>query len=188
MKNLSTAGMMLGASLAAGCDGAEGRIDVGHDLNADISPAECYNDITNGVISLRDQEEVVVNPHDDDAYITSDGEFNDKLRAVKEELINNLVVLAAIGNLDGYSSTSGVASTVTGTIEEDFGNGSIETESTDLYAKVDFGRTTSLSDVQIDMAVTDPTCTKLYSDVFHYDVENQQGQNDEEPFYVVSEE
>lgn len=171
MKKLSA--LALGASLAGGCqlDGlGDGRLSVGQDLDASITPTECFDNITDGRISLKDQEEGVVNSHENDATVSSGGRFDDVFRATREDLIKNFVFLAAIGNLDEESNTLDIASSVTGTVEEDFGNGTISAESATLYASADFGGVPSLANTEIDLVVTDPTCSKLYSDIFRYDV------------------
>ena len=59
---------------------------------------------------------------------------------------------------------------MTGVCEQGFGNGEISRETSELFVTADFGGIPSVTDVEIDLVATDPTCTKLYSDVFRYEV------------------
>lgn len=187
MKNLSTAGVMLGASLAAGC---EGNMDVGHALDGRISEKQCYENLTDHTRSIESQTDVVSNPDNNDAYVTQYGEFHDTLRIIKEGV--DIVVIAAIGRLDKETNSLDIASTATGIVEQDFGNGSTSDSSDELFVTLDFTDEASLDNTRIDVLATDPTCNMNYNkdgDVFNYDIEDQRGQNDEDPFYqVVSEE
>lgn len=162
--------LALGLALEAGC---ADTVNAGHELDRGISSDQCFDNITDNRISLQDQDRVVVNPHDDDAYLEANGEFHEELRLVQEGV--DVVLLAAVGNLDGESNTLDIAQTATGTVEEEFGNGSIDRETTQLFTTVDFGDVPSLVDTEIDLVATDPSCTKLYSDVFRYEVSDDYG-------------
>lgn len=156
------------AAGAAGCK--DNEIDVGGELDRGISTEECFQDITNGRIDLGDQVDAVVPLRDYSAELSDEGIFRDAFLAVREDLINNLVFLAAIANIDGESTTLDFGEYLTGTVSEDFGNGDISTESTTLYFTADFGNVPSLDDTEIDLLVTDPSCSKLYGGVFTYDI------------------
>ncbi len=177
-------GLMLATVVGAEATGC--AVD-GVGLNPGITAEECFNNITNGKVSLANQEEVVTNPKSNDAYADSDGEFHDTLKLQRKEYLDSLVVLAAIGNLDGSSSTSELGTATTGTFVEEFGNGSVKGETTNLRTTVDFGAIPSLAETQIDMLVTSPDCEELYSDVFHYEIEDRSGSDDDKPFYIVEE-
>ncbi len=174
-------------ALEAGC--AEGRIDVGHDLNSDISATQCFKNLTTRTRDAEDQTDVVSNPDRNDAYMYSDGEFHDELKLLREGV--DVVVLAAIGNLDEETNTLDIASTVTGIVEQEFGNATTSDSSDELFVTFDF-IAPSLDMTRIDVLATDPTCTMNYNkngDVFNYYIEDQRGEDDEKPFYqVVSEE
>lgn len=156
-------------ALEAGC--VEGRIDVGHDLNEGISPEQCMRNITRDTISLENQERVVINPSRGGSSIDSDGIFQEELKLVQEGF--DVVILAAIGNLDDETNTLDITSATTGVCEQGFGNGEISRETSELFVTADFGGIPSVTDVEIDLVATDPTCTKLYSDVFRYEVTSE---------------
>lgn len=166
--------MALGASLAAGCRGdfTDGLVVAGSDLDSSITPSECFDNITGAEVSLENQTGSVGNPSKRDASVSSDGQFHDEYEFFREELLNNAVLLAAIGNINGSSNTIREGEMYTESTSEDFGNDDITTESPIVDAYVDFGDVPSLDGTKINTVITDSTCSQLYSPVYDYTVED----------------